>query len=379
MKKFIFLSTALFLASYSRAGNDPVPVKSDIREVTVFLSGAQVKRVGTVNLEEGLQTLIFSGLPQNLNAESIQVKGSGNFTILSVTHQVNYLVPREKTAEIKSLEDSLESLKKQISLEQALLKVYQEEENFLLANKQIGGQNTGVKVEDLKITLELYRSKLTETAKLKLKSNLAISSLNENITRLNNQLNTLNSSNSSTSEILVSVSCHGAGPASLDLTYLVRDAGWIPEYDLRAIDINNPVEITYKAIVFQKSNENWKNVKLTLSTGNPAQGGSKPELQPWYLMFQEPIRFKTKMKMEASGLAPAEMMETKALKPEGTMENLVLVTTAQTTASFNISIPYTIAADGEKYMVEIQKNTLTAKFEYQCVPKLDPDAFLIAE
>ena len=44
----------------------------------------------------------------------------------------------------------------------------------------------------------------------------------------------------------------------------------------------------------------------------------------------------------------------------------------------SISIPYTIAADGEKYMVEIQKNTLTAKFEYQCVPKLDPDAFLIA-
>ena len=54
-------------------------------------------------------------------------------------------MPRKKTAEIKSLEDSLESLKKQISLEQALLKVYQEEENFLLANKHIGGQTLVLK------------------------------------------------------------------------------------------------------------------------------------------------------------------------------------------------------------------------------------------
>ena len=82
--------------------------------------------------------------------------------------------------------------------------------------------------------------------------------------------------------------------------------------------------------------------------------------------------------MDAAGLAPAEMMETKSLKPEGAMENLVMVTTAQTTASFNILIPYTIATDGKKYLVEIQKSTLAAKFEYQGVPKLDPDAFLVA-
>jgi uncharacterized protein (TIGR02231 family) len=379
MKKIIFLSTAILLGSISYAGTDPIPVKSDIREVTVFLSGAQVTRIGTVNLEEGIQTVIFTGLPQNINTESIQVKGSGNFTILSVTHQINYLIPREKTVEIRIMEDSLESLKKQISLEQAILRVYQEEENFLLANKQIGGQNTGVKVEDLKSALELYRTRLTETAKLKLKSNLSITSLNEKITRLTNQLTTLNSSNSPTSEILVTLNAHATGSSSFNLSYLVQDAGWIPEYDLRATDVKSPLELSYKANVFQKSNENWKNVKLTLSTGNPALGGAKPLLQPWYLVFQEPMRLKTKMKMDEAGYAPAEMVETKSLmQPEAAMNNLVVVTTGQTTASFNITTPYTILTDGKKYLVEIQKNTLAARFEYQSVPKLDPDAFLVA-
>jgi len=379
MKKIILFSFAIFLAIYLYAGNEPLPVKSEIREVTVFLSGAQVTRMGTSTVEEGTQTLIFNGLPQNLNEESIQVKGSGNFTILSVTHQLNYLVSREKTTEIKYLEDSLERLKNQINLEQAILKVYQEEENFLLANKQIGGQNTGVKVDELKAALELYRSRLTETAKLKLKSNLAITSLNEKITRITNQLNTLNSSNAPTSEVLVNISSHSAGTASLNLSYLVQDAGWIPEYDLRAIDVKNPVELTYKASVFQKSNENWKNVKLTLSTGNPALGGTKPELQPWYLAFQNIMRYQTNMKSASSGLAPMSVAEDKSeVKPEASLEELVTVTTGQTTASFNISIPYTIPTDGKKYLVEIQRSTLDAIYEYQCVPKLDPDAFLVA-
>jgi uncharacterized protein (TIGR02231 family) len=379
MKKMIVLAMSVILTAALYAGNDPVPVKSDIREVTVFLSGAQVTRIGNVNLEEGTQTVIFNGLPQNLNEQSIQVKGSGNFTILSVAHQLNYLVPREKTTEIRNLEDSLESLRKQINFEQAILKVYQEEENFLLANKQIGGQNTGVKIEDLKATLELYRSKLTETAKLKLKSNLSITNLNEKISRITNQLSTLNASNSPTGEVVISISAHSAGAVSLNLSYLVQDAGWIPEYDLRAIDVKNPVELTYKANVFQRSNENWRNVKLTLSTGNPSLGGSKPELQPWYLAFQEIVHYRTKMNADASGFAPMEMAnETKEMKPEGTLQNLVMVTTGQTTASFNIAIPYTIPADGKKYMVEIQKSTLDARYEYQCVPKLDPDAFLVA-
>ena len=85
MKKLFNLTVAIFLAAPAFAGNDPIPVKSEIREVTVFLAGAQVTRTASVNIEEGTQILVFGGLPQNLKEESIQVKGTGNFTILSVT------------------------------------------------------------------------------------------------------------------------------------------------------------------------------------------------------------------------------------------------------------------------------------------------------
>ena len=35
----------------------------------------------------------------------------------------------------------------------------------------------------------------------------------------------------------------------------------------------------------QQSGEDWRNVKLSLSTGNPAQDQVKPELDTWFLRY----------------------------------------------------------------------------------------------
>src|SRR6185312_1048837 len=48
---------------------------------------------------------------------------------------------------------------------------------------------------------------------------------------------------------------------------------------------NSPIQISYKANVSQNCGEEWKNIRLTLSTGNPAVSGSKPELNPYFLGY----------------------------------------------------------------------------------------------
>ena len=378
MKKNISLLAIACLGLPLFAGNDEINVKSTITSVTVFLSGAQVTRTGQLTLAPGSKTFVFAGLPQNINPQSLQVKGTGNYTILSVTHRLNYMMSRQKSSDIKMLEDSILILKNQLSLDQSTLTVTQEEENFLLANKSIGGQNTGVNVNDLKTAADLLRTRLTETGRIKIRTNQDIASLNEKIARIASQLNSLNAANAPTSEVAIATSVKSAGDGSMSLSYLVQNAGWTPEYDLRAVDVKNPVELTYKANVFQTSNEDWKNVQLTLSTGNPAQEGTKPELQPWYLSFMEFYPLKSSRNMQN---APSEVlmdkMEVRDVVASG-YSSMVEVTTGQTTASFAISIPYSIPSDGKMYMVEIQKTTLPASYEYQSVPKLDPDAFLIA-
>lgn len=88
-----------------------------------------------------------------------------------------------------------------------------------------------------------------------------------------------------TAEIHVIVSSKAATSGSFEISYYVLNAGWFANYDLRVDNINEPVEIYYKANVYQNSGEDWKDVKVTLSNGNPNESGVAPFLYPWRLYY----------------------------------------------------------------------------------------------
>ena len=389
MKNLLTLFTALFLLGrIAFADNDPKPVKSEIKDVTVFLSGAQVMRTGSTTINPGISSFVFEDLSPLINANSIQVTAKGDFTILSVVHQLNYLKTQEKSKEILALEDSLESLRQQIEIQQSMLEVYTAEEAMIMANKSIGGQNTGVKALDFKENADFFVNRLTEIKTKLIQFKNKIKKLQEKSDKINNQLQTLNAKKSQAmSEIVVTVSAKELVNANFTIRYLVLNAGWIPSYDLRAIDVNNPITLNYKANVFQTTGEDWKKVNLTLSTGNPTLNGSKPNLMPWYLSFANYYNYnKGAGSSSYNSIQPQSMKSTTAnngnVKEEinaNYASNLTTVTETQTNFEFEISIPYTILANGKKYDVEVKSYTLPAKYEYYCAPKLDRDAFLLAK
>ena len=79
---------------------EPQEVNSTIKQVTVYLHGAQISRQGRINLQKGPVTLAFRDLPVNIDPQSIQAKGEGNFVILSIVHQVNYLAGQRRTEQV---------------------------------------------------------------------------------------------------------------------------------------------------------------------------------------------------------------------------------------------------------------------------------------
>ncbi len=389
MKKLIItLFTALhtFLLTYSQ--NTPLPVTSQIKEITVFASGAQVTRNGSVSLKSGNQQLVFENLPQSINAQSIQVSGKGNFTILSVNNQINYLKPQQKSKEILTLEDSLETLQNKLNANSASLEILKDEESLLKANQSLGGSQTGVKVDELKAAVDLFRTYLNDikTKSLKLLANNK--RLNYLINNVNNQLTQLrNKTNTPTSEVVVTVLAPMPVKAQLTLSYLVSEASWIAAYDVRATDVDKPVELTYKAKVSQSSGESWDNVKLTLSTGNPAVSGSSPELYPWYLTIIEPQPI-SRLKSKRAEVSSASPMAVDKVMEEDMYELNEVATTSQlyteikmnqTSTEFAIDLPYNILTDGKQYTVEVKSFTLSATYQYYCVPKIDTDVFLLAK
>jgi uncharacterized protein (TIGR02231 family) len=388
MKHFFTLILVLTCYFFAHAIEDPKPVKSTIKEVTVFLQGAQISRTGQVTVPAGTSYLIFEGLPQDIMTQTIQVSGKGDFTILNVVHQINYLNGQKKTKEIMMLEDSLENLNNQITEQSTMLGVYTDEEAMLLANKAIGGQQQGVKIADLKEATEYYRTRLTDIRLKKIKQDQLIKKLQEKITIINNQLIQLNAlKNIPTSEIIIGVTAKSPSTGTLTVTYALMNAGWTPSYDLRATDVNNPIKLAYKANVYQSTGEDWNDIRLTLSTGNPQESGAKPILNPWYLNFYNPVSYDYEYDKKAKGDYKEEAKPETSTVNEiavsdenaaGSMANYTTMTESTTTFEFEIEIPYSIPADGKYYNVQIREISLPAIYEYYAAPKLDKDAFLMA-
>ena len=395
MKKITLLITILVTTFMQLQSQDnATTVNTAISNVTVFLRGAEIQREGSAALKKGAQQIVFENLPQDINPQSIQVAGMGNFTILGVSHKVNYLKPAEKSKEVEDLEKSLRDLQENISLQQYLSNNLDEESTMLRKNEAIGGSQTGVNIDDLKKFADFFRSRLNEITKSKLEINKKVTEMTVEKARIQNQLQSLRSvPQKVTSSIIVEVSAPLDVQAKFSVTYLVYSAGWSASYDLRAVDINNPVELTYKANVYQSTGEDWKNIKPVFSTANPTVNNSKPELKTWYLSFYTPApvsNYQAFNLMEAKPMAKRSFEKAEILAMEEYVDDMDIsaamstadVTTVQenqTSVEFAIDIPYTIPSDGQTHAVELAKHSLSAVYEYYAVRKLDKDVFLLAK
>jgi len=380
MKRILFFLVVLTLScDFGQASEaQELPVNSKITHVTVFLKGAHVTRDGKIDLSQGKHDLVFRSLSSDIQPNSIQVKGEGDFIILSVKHRLNYLEHTDEESGLKALRNKLESLKQEKENISVQLQVLSGEENMLKKNQSIGGSQSWIKVAELVTAVDFFRKKLAGNLKQQLQVKKQIKQKDDEIKQVALQINDYTrEQKKATSEVVVTVSADKEQKAVFFLSYYVDQAGWRPEYDIRVQDITKQVEVNYKAYVKQTTGEPWDNVGITLSTGNPALGGTKPELSTWYLDYRPlpPVTYK-KYDKGVSRKSAMTKMETTAAAAVASMTSTVQ---RQTTTQFRIQIPYTIHSDNREQVVIIKNLSLPAVYAYYVVPKLDRDAFLVAK
>jgi uncharacterized protein (TIGR02231 family) len=282
----INLSLLFFLLLFQVVYSNTKDVESNVSEVTVFLNGAQVTRTFSAPVKKGLQTLKVTDLSPYLDAKTIQLQGNGEFTILSIRHQINYLDEKEVEGELKVLTDSLNLYQKRYTSISIEINALSESEAFLKSNNRIKGNNENLDVATFKGLHDFYFNELFRIQKRRNELSYEQVEINKTITKFRNQLNEINKRlTSSDSEVLVEIKSEKMTKGEFELSYLVNHASWYPSYDIRVQDINNPLALTYKANVQQRTGEDWNNVKLTFSNANPYQSGNLPILKPYYLGY----------------------------------------------------------------------------------------------
>ncbi len=86
-------------------------------------------------------------------------------------------------------------------------------------------------------------------------------------------------------KILIKVETKSAFKGTLNLSCMVENARWFPNYDVRVNKLIDPIEVSLKAVLHQNTGEDWKNVKLTFSNADPKTNSTLPYLDPYYLSF----------------------------------------------------------------------------------------------
>ena len=115
---FAFLTTSL-----SPVWAGEIVATSKVDAVTVYPQGAEVIRIASARLPAGETTLLLSGLPQEVDAQSIRVEGSGGqgIEISSVDSRSEPVFTAEQDAARKSFEDQIQKLQDERSaLDQSL-------------------------------------------------------------------------------------------------------------------------------------------------------------------------------------------------------------------------------------------------------------------
>ncbi|MBK9416616.1 MAG: mucoidy inhibitor MuiA family protein [Flavobacteriales bacterium] len=282
------LLIALFVLVSIATSAKEQPVITTISAVKVFLSGAEVTRTGKADLPKGTATLVFAGLSEEVDPSNIQVSGSGAFTILGVQHRLNYLEQQQDRAEVTVFKDRIATLEADIERENSLLAVVEKEDARLSKNEVVAGEQ-GLTLAQLQSINEYLRGRQESIAIKRIAIRHTITTLNEELGKVKLQLAQIQGKKTRpNSEVVVEVSANAAVSATLTLKYMVQSAGWSPTYDIRVADITKPMELTYKAQVYQSTGEDWDKVQLALSSGEPNRDAIMPTLYPWRLDFGTP-------------------------------------------------------------------------------------------
>jgi len=387
MKKFFLSLFIIFcLSSAIMADNEKV-LTAFVGHVTVYPDRARITSEATFDIPAGKTVLKLTGLSPYIDAQSIQVKGTGEFTILSVNLRNNYLSNLEDLPEVRNIKAQIESLQEKIEDEKTAISTLDEKLAFLQANKAVLVKETSFSIEQFKTLMDLYTSSIDQINMTKLKKNRLIKDYEKQLEALQMQIAEKRNKNQLPSgEISVAVNAERPVQGRMIFEYTVNNAGWYPSYDIRVDDINKPVIINYKANVFQNTGVDWKNVKLSFSTATPWIAGNQPVLNPWFIDFYLPesstisirgygkvARSEAPVMMENVVMADRNTFLRKEVEAAPvTVEKRV----GEMSVTFDVATPYTIPADGKIQTIEIQRTSSPAEYKYIIVPKLSNCAYL---
>lgn len=369
----------IFMVSFFKS--QEIKKEIDVKQATVFLQGAKVFGSTNVILQKGRNTVKIINLPNDLDENTYKINLEKNTTLLSITPQSNYLKNDELTDGEKKLDDERKKIQRQVNLLNIQIKNLTGEQNIINDNLKVSTNDKSTPQEQLIKLTEFYRKRMLEIDNQVFLLTEQKTTFDENIAQINKQFSEEQTHKTQNrKELILEILADNEMNLNLGLSYIVSNAGWVPSYDLRALSTKKPLEIVYKGKIYQKTGQDWNNVKLFVSTYRPSYNQNRPILSPLYVAEYTAYNNED-AKVGYMQKAKAEMSNSYQMRAEVAAPSQIPVATVsdnQMNILYELNYNQTIVSQEKEQYVILDKKNVEANFKYHTVPKLNNQVFLMA-
>jgi hypothetical protein len=264
-----------------------IKTKATTKEVIVYTNGAQITSDVSVTIPKGSSIMRITDVSQFVTQNTIQLSGLKDVSILSIGFEVNFFPKKELSEKIKNLKAQINAKQREIAVLQNTIKGLEEEESILSLNKNLGSNQQAVSLEKILLHSKHYRDRIPVVKMEIYDTNQKIILIDLEVKAMQQEFQKMTGeANEQKGEIIVKLdNPNEANTLNMILKYIVTNAGWVPSYEIKAKNSKDALQFAYKAQVYQNTGEDWNDVKLTLSTGNPNYTNDKPKIESQYLNF----------------------------------------------------------------------------------------------
>jgi uncharacterized protein (TIGR02231 family) len=369
-------------------------LRAPIVAVTVHPERARITRRGRATLSPGAAELVVADLPTTVFDESVRVAGRSDTAARVVGVDLRFRdlaeVPDERVraaeAAVRDAERTLAAIDGEDAADAArteLLARLARRSGDRLAAALADGRAGTARVAEVGSAVAAQLVEVAQSRRGHAERRVEAQRV---LRAAQAELDRLQGSGRQRREAVVAVEADAAGELELELSYVVRGAGWSSAYDARlhAADgaggegAAGQLDLTWYGMVVQATGEDWPECELTLSTARPAVAATLPELEPWWIDVRrppEPIMMAASAAMVA---APSELTRRErasAAPVEAVVAEAVNGTVA---ASWRLARPTAVPGDGTPHRTTVAVFPLPARLDHVTAPARSPDAHLRA-
>ncbi|MDH4416897.1 MAG: DUF4139 domain-containing protein [Acidovorax sp.] len=359
---------------------------SRIARVTVYPGSATVERVAKV--PAGARSLTLGCLPASLDAQSLQINADpavrvGEFNVLTEDRDVAAGCASPLDGRIRELEDQIAGVKAEASALQLV-------DGYLRSVAQTGaGTEAAAPATTAARAATPTPAQITATAEVLRKSGQDSAARAHQLQRKQEALELAlkplvaerdRVASQRARVVSVTINLAAEREAELRLSYQVRGPGWQPSYRATLDANKSTVLIERQALVAQNSGEDWGNVQLTLSTGQPGRATQGRLPREWTLDVAPPPRpMAAAAPAMAMAAAPSPVARSRNVAEEDKISFDVSTLDKGFATEFAVPQRITVPSSGQRVTLALGSHTAPATLITRTAPAVEDAAYVVAQ